>query len=235
MANVNFSDIYWGVRAQLPGVPLPLLHNHFGEAVREFIAKSHAWQHNCPVALDLAADTAWFTLVMPTDIPTGTYVVEPVNLKRSDGTNIAFQTRDQLDEIDPDWEQAEAGQVDFWTITGPSAWRVYPLLTDALTDEFYLRVSLAPTVASGAVPEELANEFRSTWDKGALARLLAIPGKDWTNPVAAQVYQSQYEEEIAMAKSRAAADYGRPHRFVRYGGLAIGGAGTGRIKDDYGR
>lgn len=234
MANVNYSDIYWTVRSQLPGVPLPLLHNHYAEAVREFVAKSHAWQYNCPNALDLADETAWFTLVSGTDIPTSTYVVEPVNLKRSDGTDIAFRTRDQLDEIDPDWEQAIAANPDFWTITGPYAWRIYPLLADAVTDEFYLRVAIAPTVAGGVVPEELAHEFRSTWDKGALARLMAIPGKDWTDLNSAKAYKAEYEEEIAMAKSRAAADYGRPHRFVRYGGLAIG-TSRGRARDDYGR
>lgn len=234
MANVNFSDIYWPVRAELPGVPLPLLYNHYAEAVREFIAKSHAWQYSCPNALDLAASTAWPTLVAGTDIPTNTYVVEPVNLKWSDGTDIPFRTRDQLDEIDPDWEQETATKPDYWTITAPGAWRVYPLLSASVTDELYLRVALAPTVAGGVVPEELANEFRETWEKGALARLLKIPGKDWTNPVAAQVYKQSYDEEIAMAKSRAAADYGRPHRFVRYGGLAIG-TGRGRVRDDYGR
>lgn len=234
MANVNFVDIYWSVRALLPGVPQPLLYNHFGEAVREFIAKSHAWQYNCPNALDLGADTAWFTLVAATDIPANTYVVEPVNLKRSDGQDIAFRTRDQLDDIDPDWEQEVGGNVDYWTITGPGTWRVYPLLEDALTDEFYLRVALAPTVSGGVVPEELANEFKSTWDKGALARLLAIPGKDWTDLASAKIYKAEYDDEIAMAKSRAAADYGRPHRIVRYGGLAIG-SGMIRSRDDYGR
>ena len=234
MANVNFADIWWGVRAELPGVPVPLLYAHFSESVREFLAKSLAWQYNCPNLLNLGASTAWPTLVAPTDIPTGSYVVQPVKLKWADGTDIPFVTRDQLDKMDGDWEAATGGEVEYWTITGPSTWRVYPLLTSAVTSKLRLRVALATTAAGGVVPEELANEHRATWEKGALARLLRIPGKDWTNPRASQMYQFEYEKEIAMAKSRAAADYGRPQRVVEYGGLSIGGSGR-RINTDYGK
>lgn len=234
MANVDYKDLWWQVRAELPGVPTPLLYGHYAEAVRTFFLKSLAWQHSCPNPVDLAADTAWPTLVLPTDIPDDTYVVQPVLVKWDDGTVITFKTRDQLDELDSTWEQSTGSIPKHWTITSPMAWRLYPLLSASTTGQLYLRVALAPTAGAAAIPEELAAEWQDVWAHGALSRLMRIPGKDWTNKGLANDYLSMYESAVADAKSRAAADYGRPHRFVRYGGLNIGGNPSG-TRDDYGR
>lgn len=231
----NYADLYWQVRSEVPGVPTPILYNHFAEAVREFFVRSLAWQHNCPNALNLAASTAFPTLITGTDIPTASQVVQPTRIKWSDGTFIPFKTRDQMDEIDAKWEQTTGSTSSYWTITGPGSFRLYPLLTALATARIYLRVALAPTVAGGAVPDALVYEFQDAWTHGALARLLRIPGKDWTNPNLAATYMQMYDADIKLAKSRAAADFGRPHRTVEYGGLAIGGSGRQFNDGDYGR
>lgn len=238
MANVDYRDLFWMVRAELPNVPLPLLFSNYANAVREFFSKSKAWQHNCPNALSLAASTAWPSLTEGTDYPTDTYIVEPVKVKWSDGEVINFKTRDQLDQADPDWEQATGTRAKFWTITSPGEWRMYPLLSSAVSDTIYLRVAVAPKLtmsdAATAVPQYLADEFSEVWAHGALSKLMKIPGKDWTNVNLAAQYGQMFEQGIKMAKSRAAADFGRPVRTVQYGGLSIGGSGE-RHTDDYGR
>lgn len=238
MANVNYQDLFWQVRTELPGVPVPVLFFNYAEAVRTHLARSLAWQHNCPSLLDLNAATAFPTLVAPTDIPTNTYVVEPVKIKWLDGTTLPFMTRDQLDETDSNWEATTASTADNWTITGPGAFRIYPLLSESVTDAIRLRVALAPIVgvalSATAIPEELAREFSAAWSRGALSRLMKIPGKDWTDVKLAGSYDALFEEDIKAAKSRAAADYGRPRRTVQYGGLSIGGSGR-RNTDDFGQ
>jgi hypothetical protein len=229
----NYVDMFWQVRVELPGVPLPLLHLNYAETVREFFQRSLAWQHSVPNALDLNANTAWPTLTAPADIPEDTYVVQPVRVK-FDGTDVTFKTRDQLDEIDMDWEAATGSSPDHWTITSPGTWRVYPLLSANASDMIRLRVALAPVQAATAIPDELANEFQAAWKNGTLAKLLKIPGKDWTNNTLAASYMTSFEDDIVKAKSRAAADFGRPHRTVQYGGLSINGSGR-RSTDDYGK
>ena len=108
MANVNIRDLLWQVRDNLPGVPSPVMFGNYIEAVREFLAKSKAWQYNISSALDLGASTAWPTITAGSQIPAGTYVVQPVSVKWNDGSILTFKTRDQLDAADGDWEQAPA-------------------------------------------------------------------------------------------------------------------------------
>lgn len=228
MANVYYQDLFWQVRSELPGVPLPLLYMNYAEAVRQFCVDSKAWQYSCPNALDLDADEAFPDITVGTDIPASTYIVEPVRIKWSSGKYITFKTRDQLDSIAGDWEQRTASIPDHWTITEPGQFRLYPLLSTAETEAVYLRVAIAPIVAINGsrnnMPEALANEWAQAWAYGALSRLMKIPGKDWTNISLASSYGDLFEDCIVKAKSRAAADYGRPNRQVVYGGLPIGGS-----------
>lgn len=238
MADIDYRDLFWQVRTELPGVPEPLMFFNYAEAVREFCKRSLAWQYSLASPLDLADDTAWPTVTAGTHIPTGTYVVQPLRLKWDDGTIITFRTRDQLDCEDGDWEQLTGSRPKNWTITEPGQYRVYPLLSTATTAQLYMRVALAPTVSVAAartsMPEEIVNEWSTVWAHGALSKLMKIPGKDWTNVRLAAAYGDQFDEEIKDAKSRAAADYGRPYRQVTYGGLSMGGSG-GQNSGDYSR
>lgn len=233
MANVTYESMFWQVRAELPGVPLPLLLLNYAESTREFFVRSLAWQYDVPAALDLDADTAWPTVTAGTHTPDDTHVVQPVKVKWHDGSVITFLTRDQLDEIDGAWEAETGTEPKHWTITAPGAFRVYPLLAEDQTAVIRLRVAIAPITTATEIPEELAWEFQGAWKNGALARLLRIPGKDWTNTNLAASYAQMFENDIVKAKSRAAADFGRPRRTVQYGGLSIGG--SGRRSGDYGQ
>lgn len=242
MADVEFRDIFWQVRAELPGVPVPLLYYHYVEAVREFCTRAKAWQHDVPSLLDLGAGVVFPVIVPGTDIPLDTYLVQPLAVKWASSSRIiTFKTRDQLDELDPDWESLTGSIPEHWTVTGPKAWRVYPLLATSETGVIRLRVALAPsrTEAGGrtGMPEELSDEFHDTWGFGCMSRLMRIPGKDWSNPGQSGAYRQIFEQGIMDAKSRAAADFGRPRRQTEYGGLPIGGKDTrnrGSNRDDYG-
>jgi len=238
MVDQSFRDMAWLVRPHVAGCPDAEIYYHFAEAVREHLARSKAWQFQPTAAFDLADDTAFPTITAGTHIPTDTYVVEPVLLKWDDGCEIPFVTRDQLDKIDSDWEQATGTKPKYWTSLAPGDWRVYPLLTAATTAQLYMRLAISiqlhTNVTAAGVEENLAYRFRSAWARGALAKLMAIPGKDWTNINLASNYGTLFEEDIAKAKSLAAADYGRPKRSVQYGGLGMGGSER-RVTDDYGR
>lgn len=237
MANVDIRDLFWQVRLELPGVPNPVLYFNYVEAVREHLRRSLAWQYSCPNALDVLAGEAWPTITVGTDIPDDTYIVEPLRVKFN-GSNLAFKTRSQLDLMDGSWEETTSSRPTNWTITSPGEFRLYPLLADDATEELILRVALAPQVtvdsSATALPEALAYEWSGAWANGTLARLMKIPGKDWTNVALAGAYAETFEQEIKDAKSRAGADYGKPRRTMAYGGLPIGDTFASDV-DDYGR
>ena len=87
-----------------------------------------------------------------------------------------------------------------------------------MTSSLQLRVILVPTSLTD-VPDFFYDEFHDAWRWGALARLLKMPGKDWTNLPLAGFYQKRYDDEIRIAKSRAQAEFGQPDRTMSYGGL----------------
>jgi len=46
-----------------------------------------------------------------------------------------------------------------------------------------------------------------------------MPGRDWSNATMAGFYLTQFNEGVALAKSRVEAEYGQPERVVTYGGI----------------
>ena len=243
MAEISYRDLFWQVRSELPGVPEPTLFMFYAAAVREHLRLSHGWQVN------LSGLVTWtFTDPFPDAtalIPTNTVIVQPVQVKWNNGALLGFKTRQELDELDGDWEQKETAglQPDYWTVSAPGEFLMYPTTTTTVVDAVELRLAVVPTLPTTAadgrtgVPEELALEYSEHWAHGALAKILRIPGKDWTNFESASSYAQIFEQDIMVAKSRAGADFGRPRRKVRYGGLGIGGSAqrrTRRVNDDYG-
>ncbi len=242
MAEVSYRDLMWQVRTELPGVPEPALFMNYAIAVREHLRRALAWQYNAGLVTWTSTDDFPDAA---SALPTNTVIVQPVQVKWSNGVIIPFKTRQQLDELDGDWEQSTTAglEPDFWTITSPGNFALIPDSSTTVTSAAELRLAIVPTLPTTAadgrtgVPEELALEFSEDWAHGALSKLLKIPGKDWTNLQLAGNYGDLFDQDIKIAKARAGADFGRPRRQVRYGGLGIGGA-QGRLpnnKDDYGR
>ncbi len=243
MADISYRDLFWQVRTELPGVPEPTLFMFYAAAVREHLRRSLAWQVQAGLVTWTSTDDFPDATAL---VPSNTTILQPVQVKWNNGALIAFKTRAELDEIDGDWEQkTTAGlQPDYWTISAPGEFLMYPTTSTTVVAAAELRLAVVPTLPTAAanglvaIPEELALEFSEDWSHGALAKLMRVPGKDWTNFESASSYAAIFENDIKVAKARAGADFGRPRRRVRYGGLGIGGSAqrrTRRVNDDYGQ
>ena len=243
MADITYRDLFWQVRTEVPGIPEPTLFMQFAAAVREHLRKSHGWQVNLGLLdWDLADDFPDMTAA----VPTNTVVVQPVQVKWENGRLIPFKTRQELDELDGDWEQETRalGPPDYWTVSAPGQFLLYPQNEANETSVVEVRVAVQPilptSVAPGLtqIPQEIADEYLEHWVHGALAKLLKIPGKDWTNIQLAGAYGDIFDADIKEAKARAGADFGRPRRRMEYGGLGISGSHihrSRRTNDDYGQ
>lgn len=241
MAEISYRDLLWQVRVECPGVPEPLLMMNYMLVVREHLRRSHGWQYNAGLITWTSTDNFPDASAA---IPSNTVIVQPVQVKWKNGAILPFKTRQELDELDGNWEQAATAglQPDYWTITEPGKFLLYPDSSTTVAAAVELRLAVVPllptTAADGrtGVPEELALEFSEHWAHGALAKLLKIPGKDWTDIQLAAAYSSMFEDDIMVAKSRAGADFGRPRRRLRYGGLGMGGSGRrSTSQNDYGK
>ncbi len=80
-------------------------------------------------------------------------------------------------------------------------------------------LAVAPTADADELPDRLGNEFRDALVFGALARLMRVPGSEWTDPQRSGYYSMEFEEAKIRAATRAEDGFTRKRtRNVRYGG-----------------
>lgn len=220
----EISLIYPLVRIEAPGVPEPLLEAVAYETVQDFFTQSEAWRYTVPSLLDWTTAQTFPTITPGTEIPTGTRMKRVDELKYgSDGSSLQtvnFYTRQDLDGIFSDWEVKTGSSPVAWTNDPTSdSPRIIPIATANKTGTLQLRVILVPSTLTD-LPEFYYEEFSDAWRWGTLARLLKMPGRDWTNNPLAVYYEGKYMDEVKQAKSRAKAEYGQPiHRTMAYGGI----------------
>lgn len=218
MANIDLSSQFWQVRTELPGVPEPVLHYRYSQAVKDFLHRSEAWRYTITTPVTCTSGEDFPSLT--SSIPTNTYVVRPVSVKWVTGTALPFRTRDELDQVNPQWEQETALQPSAWTILQPGVFKLYPTPSATTSAALYFRVALSIKVPDATqIPEELVREWDDAFAAGALTRLYAMPNKDWSNPALAAAYSNKFEHYVNVAKARTASDYGHHARTVQYGGI----------------
>lgn len=235
MAHV-IQDLYPLIRLEAPGLPEPVLQQEVQDAIDNFLSESEAWKYSIPGLLDWTTAADFPTISAGTEIPTATRVVRYDLVKfASDGSNlkiVPFKTRQQLDKEYPDWEVRTGNTPLAWTMNGVFEPRIIPTASANVLGSLSVRVILGTDRAVGTIPEFILHEFGDFIQYGVLAKVLALPGKDWTNEAAAMKYMAMYNEGVKKAKSRAQADYGQPDRTMSYGGI---GGSTYTGYDDYGQ
>lgn len=220
----EISLIYPLVRIEAPGVPEPLLEAVAYETVTDFFSSSEAWRYTVPTLLDWTTAQTFPTLTPGTEIPTGTRMKRVDELKYGSGgtglSTVPFRTRQDLDCQYSDWEVKTASTPVAWTNDPTSdSPRIIPIATADQLGSLQLRVILVPSTLTD-LPEFYYEEFSDAWRWGTLARLLKMPGRDWTNNTLAVYYEGKYMNEVKQAKSRAKAEYGQPNqRTMAYGGI----------------
>lgn len=220
----EIAGVYPKVRIEAAGVPEPLLEDVVADSMKDFFRESEIWRYTVPGLLDWTMALTFPAITPGTEIPTGTRMKRVDELKYgSDGTSLAiveFRTRQDLDCVYSDWEVKTGSSPLAWTNDPTSdSPRIIPIATEDKAGTLKLRVILVPTTLTD-VPDFFYDEFHDAWRWGALARLLKMPERDWTNNPLAAYYKGLYDDEIMRAKSRAKAEFGQPNqRTMAYGGL----------------
>lgn len=83
-----------------------------------------------------------------------------------------------------------------------------------------IRVRLQPSRKATGLPDRIGLDYERALISGALARLLEIPGRDWSAPQLAAYHWDAYRETVAEARTRSARGNAehplrvRPHPFI---------------------
>lgn len=220
----SLDELFPLLRIELPGIPEPVLAAGVLNAAEQFFQKSEAWRFTIATLLDWTIALTFPVIAAGAAIPAGTRLHRVDTLKyASDGLSlkkIVFRERGQLDKEFSDWEVVTGSTPLRWTNDFPNGARIIPIATADKLVSLQLRVILLPlNVTQAVIPDPILTEFEEVIRNGALARLMKIPGKDWTNLSGASAYAGLFTTGAIKARSRARADYGQPAREVAYGGI----------------
>lgn len=223
MAQV-ITDLLPQLRIELPGIPEPVLVDGLHAALDDFLKQSEVWKFSVATILNWTTALSFPALGAATEIPASTRVVRIDTVKYGvGGTNlkpVPFKTRDQLDSELPDWEVRTGSSPDVWTNNGPGVPQIVPIADADVLGSLQIRVILSALDQSVTVPTFIIAEFADEIRYGTLARLMKIPGKDWTSLSAASSYKALFNVGVKKAKSRSEAEYGQPvSREMAYGGI----------------
>lgn len=166
-------------------------------------------------------------------VPTDQSVVHIRNMQ-IDGFDIAHRSQDALDLA---WRDENAGRALFsdYHYQGynpdPEGWRTYKQerpgayyleMDDSLGTRIRLvgisrqaystlsyQLVLEPTIDSTTFATWVLNDYAETIAAGAIARLLAIPKKPWTDLASAAVYRATFNDGLGKAMGDGARDFTR--------------------------
>lgn len=201
MANVAYTTLFGEVLPDLPHCPVDIATNAIRNAVIEFCDRSQILQFEA-------------TLITPVDgqadytipgLPTGT-VVARILKAWYDGFEIEPKDGDALNQMYGDWRGLTGGTPRFITMTPPDLTKVtlVPPPANPLAGViFRIRVALRPTRASTDFDPNVAETYAEDIAHGAKARLMAIPGKPYSNERLAAYHSGAFNAGITKAIARA--------------------------------
>jgi hypothetical protein len=195
------------------------------DAIRDFFRESECWRHTTTTLLDWTQAVNFPALTAGTELPTATRIKRVDIVKYGSGganlRSVPFYTRQQLDEVWSDWEIRTSNTPEAWTNDpNGAAPRLVPGADATQAGVLQVRSIVVPTSDMTDIDDYFYDEFHDAWRWGALARLLKMPDRDWTNLTLAAYYEGKEKAAQKLAKSQAEAEFGQPNRReMAYGGL----------------
>ena len=172
------------------------------QAIQRFFKETEAWK--LQEIIPIVPGTTEYYL----DLPNDTYVLM---------TDYAYHTREDTTRTKivstlPERMEVHEGNPQYITHTRES------ILIDGSDGggTLLVGVKLQPMQSINEVPEEYADSWFTDIQNGAMALLMRMPDKEWTNKESSLAYEAMFREAIASVKREARRDRSRPKRSVRF-------------------
>jgi hypothetical protein len=192
---INVSQILPYVVPEVPGAPDALVARHIMLAANDFCLQSGVWDEiQDPVTVIDKIHT------YDVDAPKYSQVATIKNIWMPNRQLIPA-TMDQIQQFIPNWQTSTGSEPVYYNAAQDwTTFRIFPIPENANKTKMTLRVSYAPDGFGSVLPKFLMDRWLDEITSGAKARLMAMPGKAWTNPNAAMYNQRLYEDGLLEAK-----------------------------------
>ena len=201
MAIVPYTQWLPYVQVNVPDCPKALIVEAIRQKVIEFCQRSLFLRQELDGFYTVADDNE-YDLSPPVDNNIAQLLMLKVNKRE-----LEPKTQDDLEEIYQEWRD-QSGEPSYFflkntytAILVPKPMGVYPVR---------ILVALKPTQAAQGVDESIFEEYKDAIKHGALAYLMLMAEKTWSNPNMSAFYQSQFDAAIQESKMRA--EQGYAHR-----------------------
>lgn len=191
----QFDELYDRVLPMCPGADFPLVNQQIRYVVREFLKRSTYWREVLPVVLAKGTQQVRITPAQDGDVA-GILSITLYGHQRP------------LEKLSESWQRWGSHA----TATQPREpcgyWHNTPSLVqfpDALDTDRTAAVVIYKTISQDPtreyIPDDLMEEWSDSLVAGTLARMLALPGRTWSNSNMAQIYAQQYTRDGYQARA----------------------------------
>lgn len=203
MANTKYSDLIDDVLPSLAADPSdPVTEHAIKRACIEFCNGSWIWKH-LPDPIDVAAGEAYYDLEAPAGAD-----ISAVMDAAHDNVPLGAKSVAWLDAQLPGWRTSRAVPKYYTQIDTEQV--ILASMPDSnIASGLTLTLALQPSQSATGLPKWIFNQFLYTLADGAIARLMLMPGKPWTDLVNGADRRKNFEAGIANARSSALAALGR--------------------------
>lgn len=185
------------VLPQVPGCLNAMALQSIFESYEEFCRRSLVYTLT-PSAIDIVAATKDYTIT-----PDAGTVVSDVLKVFVSGKEVVPRTEEWLDANVTDWRTTATGPARGYIVPAANTVRLVPIPSSAIDDGLVVKVALRPLETATTCPDVIFNDWRQAIVDGALARLLMMQKKPWTNPRLGQEKQGAFDSWCTNASMKA--------------------------------
>lgn len=187
----------------------PLLEANCVDADRSLLEKmvlltcvelcQQSWIHREELpAIDAQSGRRVYDVVIPP-------YIDLIGIKRItlDGSPLEEKIPQTLDRIAPGWRNYPAGSPTWWHLLGKRQFAIIPAPQRTAADSIVATAIYKPSMDAQHVWKRLYEDWHPEIVAGALAKLLKMPGKPWSDLVTAREHEYEFKMGVARAKAEA--------------------------------
>lgn len=187
----------------VPGCPNVIAAHELRRAAQVFCEQTKAWKV-VEAARPVAADTETVAAA-PSDSGMELSEIDRVTY---DGKRLDAETLDSIEQDHgANWETHTGTPFAYFQLT-PGEIRLYPKPVEAALTGIVFTLVVKPSDTATGIPDDLAIKYRDAFHVGAKARLMAMPGRAWSNPGDASAYGTAFDSMCGTGNVQAARSFG---------------------------
>jgi hypothetical protein len=188
-----FTEWIPSVRVEVPNCPAPLVVDAVRQSVIDFCRRSRCWRYECDT-LPAVADVREYAL----DVPVQSVVIAIRSL-RVNGTPLAEESIDVLDQTEPGWRTATGLPIMYTLVDSGTIMFYGQPQEDASIDAV---VALMPSQDAETCGDVIYDEWKQAITTGAVSRLRGMTGMEWSDLQASDYLRAKYEGAVIDTTSR---------------------------------